>query len=40
MQDEGEYSCEADNLVGSITARGSLVVHCTCSIPLAYHPLC
>lgn len=29
IQDEGEYSCEADNVVGSITARGSLIVHCT-----------
>lgn len=29
IQDEGEYSCEADNVVGSITAMGSLVVHCT-----------
>lgn len=28
MDDEGEYSCEADNIVGSITAMGSLIVHC------------
>lgn len=28
IQDEGEYSCEADNAVGSISAMGSLIVHC------------
>lgn len=28
MNDEGEYSCEADNAVGSITATGALTVHC------------
>lgn len=28
VQDEGEYSCEADNAVGSISAMGSLTVHC------------
>lgn len=28
VDDEGEYSCEADNIVGSITAMGSLTVHC------------
>lgn len=26
--DEGEYRCEADNLVGSVSAVGSLVIHC------------
>lgn len=29
IDDEGEYSCEADNAVGSITLMGSLIVHCT-----------
>lgn len=28
LSDEGEYSCEADNVVGSITAVGSLVIYC------------
>lgn len=28
IEDMGEYSCEADNAVGSITASGSLTVHC------------
>lgn len=28
ISDEGEYRCEADNLVGSISAVGSLVVQC------------
>lgn len=28
IHDEGEYSCEADNAVGSISGMGSLVVHC------------
>ncbi|EAA13958.5 AGAP010245-PA, partial [Anopheles gambiae str. PEST] len=28
IEDMGEYSCEADNAVGSITASGTLVVHC------------
>lgn len=26
--DEGEYSCEADNAVGAISATGTLTVHC------------
>lgn len=29
INDEGEYSCEADNVVGSASAVGSLVIHCT-----------
>lgn len=28
MDDVGEYSCEADNAVGSVSATGSLYVHC------------
>ena len=28
LNDEGEYICEADNAVGSITATGTLTVHC------------
>jgi len=28
IEDMGEYSCEADNAVGSITASGLLTVHC------------
>jgi hypothetical protein len=28
MDDVGEYSCEADNAVGSIVASGMLLVHC------------
>lgn len=27
LDDMGEYTCEADNAVGSITATGTLVVH-------------
>ena len=28
MEDMGEYSCEADNAVGTVTATGTLFVHC------------
>lgn len=28
LDDIGEYSCEADNAVGSVTATGTLYVHC------------
>lgn len=28
LEDIGEYSCEADNAVGSISATGALYVHC------------
>lgn len=28
LSDEGEYSCEADNIVGSAAAVGTLVIHC------------
>lgn len=28
MDDIGEYSCEADNAVGTIVASGMLIVHC------------
>lgn len=28
--DEGLYICEAGNLVGSVSARASLTVHCKC----------
>lgn len=28
LEDMGEYSCEADNAVGSVTATGMLYVHC------------
>lgn len=31
-EDEGEYSCEVDNAVGSITASATLTVHCKCSM--------
>lgn len=31
INDEGEYSCEADNAVGSASAVGSLVIHCAYS---------
>jgi len=27
IADEGEYSCEADNVVGAITAMGTLTVY-------------
>lgn len=27
LEDMGEYTCEADNAVGSITATGTLIVH-------------
>lgn len=30
MDDIGEYSCEADNAVGTIVATGMLLVHCKC----------
>jgi hypothetical protein len=32
IEDMGEYSCEADNAVGSITASGLLTVHCKCKL--------
>jgi Immunoglobulin I-set domain len=28
LDDEGEYSCEADNAVGTISATGTLTVNC------------
>lgn len=28
VDDIGEYSCEADNAVGTIVASGMLLVHC------------
>ena len=28
MDDIGEYSCEADNAVGTVVASGMLIVHC------------
>jgi hypothetical protein len=27
-EDEGEYSCQADNAVGTVTASATLTVHC------------
>lgn len=39
LEDEGEYSCEADNAVGSLTASATLTVHCkfiTCILYLLY----
>jgi Immunoglobulin I-set domain. len=30
--DEGLYICDAENLVGSVSARASLTVHCKCSV--------
>lgn len=27
LEDMGEYSCEADNAVGSIASTGTLIVH-------------
>lgn len=39
--DEGEYRCEADNLVGSVSAVGSLVIHCKFrKIPFIIHRHC
>lgn len=32
LEDMGEYSCEADNAVGSVTATGMLFVHCKLTI--------
>lgn len=29
-EDEGLYICDAENLVGTISARASLTVHCKC----------
>lgn len=29
LSDEGEYRCEAENVVGSISAVGSLIIQCT-----------
>lgn len=34
LEDMGEYSCEADNAVGSITATGILTVHGKLIAPL------
>ena len=28
MEDIGEYSCEADNAVGSVVSSGTLIVYC------------
>jgi hypothetical protein len=28
LEDEGEYSCEADNAVDTVTASATLTVHC------------
>lgn len=28
LSDEGEYRCEAENVVGSISAVGSLIIQC------------
>jgi len=35
MDDVGEYSCEADNAVGTIVASGMLLVHCKLLVVLA-----
>lgn len=39
LSDEGEYRCEADNSVGSVSAVGSLVIHCklTENSPISSH---
>lgn len=29
LSDEGEYRCEAENVVGSVSAVGSLIIQCT-----------
>lgn len=34
LSDEGEYRCEAENVVGSISAVGSLIIQCK------FYPLC
>lgn len=33
LQDEGVYICDADNLVGSLSVRTTLTVHCKCVSP-------
>lgn len=33
LSDEGEYRCEAENIVGSISAVGSLIIQCTYKFP-------
>lgn len=30
LEDMGEYSCEADNAVGSVASTGTLIVHGKC----------
>lgn len=32
QEDEGEYSCEVDNAVGSLTSSATLTVHCECML--------
>jgi hypothetical protein len=34
LEDEGEYSCEADNAVGTVTASATLTVHCELTLRL------
>lgn len=33
LSDEGEYRCEAENVVGSISAVGSLIIQCKLKFP-------
>lgn len=36
LSDEGEYRCEADNVVGSASAVGSLVIQCMFSFVYSF----
>jgi roundabout axon guidance receptor 2 len=35
--DEGLYICDAENLVGSVSARASLTVHCECPASIFFY---
>lgn len=39
IADEGEYSCEADNVVGAITAMGTLTVYGKLLFVRSHYPI-
>lgn len=40
LSDEGEYRCEAENVVGSISAVGSLIIQCMYKFPMLLNTFC